>query len=157
MRWKMLFSAVDQSHNPRGRRARSARKWFADNGPADLQPLPLGYNERERLKGGGALHILAWYARSLACRNYDVLEHPSFEDYACGVMASEHAPHFIKEEQLLKRFVPRPLDGLGHDLCWRPPKEHAQMMESWRCCKERQERTRADIAARDARGTICRT
>ena len=34
-------------NNPDGRRARSARKWFADNGPPDLQPLPLGYNERE--------------------------------------------------------------------------------------------------------------
>ena len=32
-------------HNPSGRRAVAARKWLADNGPPDLQPLPLGYNE----------------------------------------------------------------------------------------------------------------
>ena len=51
-------------NNPDGRPALAARKWFADNGPPDLLPLPLGYNEREALKHGGIDHILAWYARS---------------------------------------------------------------------------------------------
>jgi len=148
----MIISAVDLSCSPRGRRARFARKWFADNGPADIQPLPLGYAEREALKGGGAAHILAWYARSLAGRKYDVLEHPSFDDYACGVTASEYAPDFIKKEHLLKRFPPRPLDGLGPGLCWQPPKEHARTMESLRRCREREDRIRAVIAARDAGG-----
>ena len=89
-------------NNPDGRRARTARKWFADNGPPDLQPLPLGYDERERLKHGGADHILAWYARSLDGENYDVVRHPPFEDYACGVMASEFAPDFIKKDEQCK-------------------------------------------------------
>src|SRR5262245_9412683 len=80
------------------RAALLARKWFADNGPPDLQPLPLSMGEREDLKAGGAPHILGWYARSLACRNFDVVEHPPFEDYARGVMASEFAPDFIKKE-----------------------------------------------------------
>ena len=148
----MIISAVDQRCSPRGRRARFARKWFADNGPADIQPLPLGYAEREALKGGGAPHILAWYARSLACRRYDVSEHPPFDDYARGVTASEFAPDFIKKEHLLKRFPPRPLDGLGPGLCWQPPEEHARTMESLRRCREREDRIRAVIAARDAGG-----
>ena len=35
------------------------------------------------MKHGGADHILSWYDRSLeGCRNYDVLVHLSFDDYA---------------------------------------------------------------------------
>ena len=149
----MIISVVDQSCSPRGRRARFARKWFAGNGPPDIQPLPLGYGEREALKGGGVPHILAWYARSLDCRNYDVLEHPLFDDYARGVMASEFAPDFItKNENLQQRFPPRLLKGLGPGLSWQPPEEHARTMESLRRCREREDRIRAVIAARDAGG-----
>ena len=149
----MIISGVDQSCSSRGRRARFARKWFADNGPPDIQPLPLGYDEREALKGGGAPHILAWYARSLAGRKYNVLEHPLFDDYARGVMASEYAPGFItKNDELRQRFPPRPLDGLGPGLWWEPPEEHARTMESVRRCRERKDRIRAVIAARDAGG-----
>jgi hypothetical protein len=107
------------------------------NSPADLQPLPLSPGEREGLKLGGAPHILAWFARSLEALNYNYLEHPPFCDYARGVIASEHAPDFIKKEHLLKRFPPRPLDGLGPALCWESPEEHALTMESWRRSLER--------------------
>ena len=112
--------------------ALAAREQFYENGPAYAQPLPLSYNEREALKHGGVPHILAWYARSLEALDYNYLEYPSFFDYACGVMASEHAPNFIKKEQLLKRFPPRPLDGLGPALCWEPPEEHARTMADYR-------------------------
>jgi hypothetical protein len=59
-----VISGVDMQANPTRqkrfeRRARDAREWFALNGPRDLQPLPLGYAEREDLKAGGAPHILA--------------------------------------------------------------------------------------------------
>ena len=108
-------------NNPDGRRARAARKWFADYGPPDLQPLPLGYNQREDLKHGGVDHILAWYARSLDCRNYDVLEHPSFDEYARGVMASEFVPDFIKNDETLQSFPPRPLEWLNNAMVWEPP------------------------------------
>ena len=94
-----------------------------------LQPLPLSYAEREHLKIGGygpAKRILAWYARSLEGRDYNLEEHPSFHDYACGVMASELAPDFIRNDvELQRRFPPRPLDGLRNGLCWRPPEEWA--------------------------------
>jgi hypothetical protein len=123
--------------------ALTAREWFYENGPADLQPLPLSYNDREDLKLGGAPHILAWFARSLEALNYNYLEHPPFCDYARGVMASEHAPDFIRKEHLLKRFPPRPLDGLGPALVWEPPEEHARTMESWRRSLEREARVRA--------------
>ncbi len=104
------------------RRALLAREWFAIHGPPDLQPLPLGYAERETLKHGGADHILAWYARSLECLNYDVVMHPSFEDHACGVMASEHCPYFIKQDEALqRRFPPRRLEWLNNAMVWEPP------------------------------------
>jgi len=121
-------------NDPDGLEALVARKWFAENGPSDLQPLPLGYNEREDLKHGGADHILAWYARSLDCRDYDVRKHPSFEDYACGVMASEFCPYFLKAEdktgELQRRFPPRHLYGLGPGLVWEPPEQHEETMAS---------------------------
>jgi hypothetical protein len=101
----MIISAVDLNtrRNPLGRRALSARKWFDLYGPPDAPPLPLGYDEREALKRGGLPTIVAWYACSLACLDYDVLEHPSFDDYGCGIMASDHAPEFIKEDEELRR------------------------------------------------------
>jgi hypothetical protein len=115
------------------RRALLAREWFREHGPADLQPLPLGYWERETLKAGGAPHILAWYARSLADLKYDVLKHPSFHNYACGVMASDFGWDTVKHDiELQKRFTPRHLDGLGPGLYWLPPKQHAEEMASLR-------------------------
>jgi hypothetical protein len=105
-------------------RALLARRRHAKYGPvdADLQPLPLGYDEREALKGGGAPHILAWYARSLEALDYDIAVHPKFHDYACGVMASsEHAPDFItQDKELQRRFPPRLLSGLIPGLIWQP-------------------------------------
>ncbi len=104
------------------RRALLAREWFAEYGPTDAQPLPLSHGEREDLKRGGILHILAWYARSLEARNYDIRHHPSFEDYARGVMASEYAPDFIKnDESLKKRIRPHQLAWLNNALVWDPP------------------------------------
>src|SRR4051812_44211984 len=51
------------------RRPLLAREWFKLNGPADAQPLPISYDEREALKGTDLLrHIIAWYARSLEGR-----------------------------------------------------------------------------------------
>jgi hypothetical protein len=130
----MIISAVDlgKRRNPLGCQALAARKWFEVNSPPDTPPLPLGYDEREDLKVGGINHLVAWYACSLACRDYDVLVHPSFDDYACGLMASEYTSGFIKNDQeLQKRFPPRTLSGLGPALVWEPPAIHAKTMASW--------------------------
>jgi hypothetical protein len=103
-----------------------ARALFAVYGPHDLQPFPLNCEEQEELKRSGhpAKRILAWYARSLVGRKYNLEEHPSFHDYACGVMASELAPDFIRNDvELQRRFPRRILKGLGPGLCWSPPEE----------------------------------
>jgi hypothetical protein len=104
-----------------------AQQLFALIGPPDAPPLPLSRDEREKPKRGGLPHILAWFARSLASRNFDLMKHPSFEDYARGVMASKHAPGFItRDQQLQKRFPPRQLAGLVEGLYWDPPKERVR-------------------------------
>ena len=132
-----VISGADLTCSPRGRRAKAARKWFAEHGPADLQPLPLGYSEREALKDGSVWHIVALYARSLAELKYDVLKHPSFHDFACGTMISEFQglDSMKKNPELLKRFPPRHLDGLGPGLYWLLPKQHAEEMENYRRSK----------------------
>jgi hypothetical protein len=104
------------------REAQFAREMFALNGPFDAPPLPLSYNEREDLKVGGLSTIVALYARSLENLRYDLEEHPSFVDYARGVMASELNVHpgMKEDEGLRRRFPPRSLRGLGPGLCWKP-------------------------------------
>ncbi len=99
--------------------ALAAREWFAEHGPPDAPALPLSYNDREDLKHGGLGHVVALYARSLARLDYDVANHPSFHDYACGVMASGCIPS--GDEKLRKRFPPRLLAGLDNGLYWSPP------------------------------------
>jgi hypothetical protein len=102
--------------------ALAARVWFHEHGPAWAQPLPLSYNEREDLKRGGRLHILAWYARSLCCLDWNYRLHPPFFAYACAVMAAAFTPDFIKNtRELQQQFPPRPLDEgwLNLGLCWK--------------------------------------
>lgn len=103
------------------RRALQARVWFASNSPPDAPCLPLSYEEREHLKAGGLPHIVAWYAASLENQRYEYRKHPPFDEYACGVMASPHAPEFIKQDhRLSNRFPPCLLEGLGSALIWEP-------------------------------------
>ncbi len=88
-----------------------AREWFAINAK----------NAR------GLTSVVGSYARSLAARDWNLPEHPSFDDFACGLMAWEHTPDFIKnDEALRRRFPPRSLPGLGPGLYWQPPKLHTQ-------------------------------
>src|SRR5215217_8628527 len=121
-------------HKRRACRALAARERFAKNGPPDAPVLPLSYGERESLKtltcekceGDKCeqctlAHIVAWYARSLEAQDYDVDNHPSFEEYARGVFASTHAPTFLlRNEELRKRYPPKALPGLGSGLYWEP-------------------------------------
>ena len=122
-----IISAVDAFHDPDGSKAKAAREWYAVNGPPDVQPLPLGYSERERCQGrSGAHHILKWYARSLAGLDYKVEQHPQYDEFARGVMASEFAPSFTTDDpELQKRFPP--CQGLGPGLMWKPPERLEQI------------------------------
>jgi hypothetical protein len=113
------------------RTALLAREWFRVHGPADAQPLPVSYDERESLKGRALLtHILAWYARSWEGRNYDG-EHPSFADYVSGVLWEAelpdggfvHLPNFSEQQlrELKERFPPKMLPGMSAGGYWLPP------------------------------------
>jgi hypothetical protein len=117
-----------------------AREMFALEAPLDAPILPLSPAEREDLKRSGGLStIVGLYARSLEARKYDTEEHPSFEDFACGVMASSfNGRLWMKEdEELMLRYPPRPLAGLGPGLMWLPPKEHAEIMAIYNLGKKR--------------------
>ena len=112
---------------PKGlkRKAQLARQHFALHGPSDAPPLPLGYNERERIKGTSPFATMdGLYARSWECCRYDLDLHPSFYDYACGVMASEYNgwPGLAVDPEMLRRFPPRKLVGLGPGLIFELPK-----------------------------------
>jgi hypothetical protein len=103
------------------RRALIARYEFASMAPPDAPPLPLSYDERERLKVGGLPHIVAWFARSSESFKYDFGIHPTFDSYAHGVLASPYAPCFITQDATLQqRFPAHQLKGLGPGLYWDP-------------------------------------
>jgi hypothetical protein len=112
---------------PKGlkRKAQLARQHFALHGPRDAPLLPLGHNERESIKGKSPLNtMVGLYARSWQGCRYDPDLHPSFDDYACGVMASEYNgwPGLGCDPEMLRRFPPRKLVGLGPGLMWELPK-----------------------------------
>jgi hypothetical protein len=98
-----------------------ARDWFAENGPPDAPPLPLDPSDRDKIRfRGGILSIVGYFDRSLQNFHYDFEEHPSFYDFACGLMALKPA---WADEELKRRFPPRPLEGLHSSFVWWPP-EH---------------------------------
>jgi hypothetical protein len=101
-------------------RALFAREWFAVYGPHDAPPLPLSDAELEDLKYTDPFsHSVSCFADSLRANDYDLNQHPSFKDYVCGLLASEDAPTFVRENEVLcKRYPPRRLRGLGPGLCW---------------------------------------
>jgi hypothetical protein len=117
---------------------------FAINGPADAQPLrPVLWGKSKELKEERFVldYIVGRYARSL--EGHDPDEHPSFADYASGLLwQAEHENIGVIEdgdqfEALKKRFPPRELAGMGADFYWRPPKEHAEYQESLRRARAR--------------------
>jgi hypothetical protein len=93
-----------------------AREWFAVNGPPDAPPLPLNIDDRDHFRGAGGLTaIVGFYARSLSRQDYDVRKHPSFDDFACGLlaMAMETGLWGLENDQtLIRRFPPRTLAGM---------------------------------------------
>lgn len=104
-------------------RALEAQEWYASQKPPDAPTLPLKKFEREKLKGKQPIdYIVSLFGRSLACWDYHLDGHPDFEPYVRGVMASSLIPDFIRNDHdLLQRYPPRPLKGLGNGLIWRNP------------------------------------
>jgi len=108
---------------PQKRMARAAllaQEQFRGRGPAGIE-LPLSYEERERLRAEGSIeYVMSCFARSVADNDFKLEGHPSFEEYARGFLASPNAPPSIKADvDLLKRYSPKPLAGLGAGLIWR--------------------------------------
>ncbi len=105
-------------------RALLARHAFATEGPADCQPLPTNYGEREDLKVGFGLgYVVALFARSLAAGDYRVTEHPPFAAYAAGILAlTGVGPKFLScQPSLAQRYPPRQLPGLCESGYWTNP------------------------------------
>ena len=108
------------------RRSLLAREWFYEFGPHDAPPLPLSHWEIQDMRYGtykfGATraafyHLIANYAVSLSGEDYDFNIHPTFEDYASSVLASDYAPDFLKnDEGLCKRYPPCPLHDWARSL-----------------------------------------
>jgi hypothetical protein len=122
-------------------RALYARAGFAATGPRGAPSLPLSYEEMEDYRNAGGLKALVgFYARSLSRggygrRSYDVGNHPSFHDFACGLMAMAEASGLWELEgvaALKRRFRPRPLPGMTPGAYWAPPKEYKETMDSYR-------------------------
>jgi hypothetical protein len=116
-----------------------AREWFAVNGPSDAPPLPLSYNDVEDYrKARGLMGIVGFFGRSLEANEYDIHRHPSFEDFACGLMAINTGLWGIENDEVLKRrFPPRPLVGMTPGAYWAPPKEYEAIMASYRRARAR--------------------
>jgi len=120
-----------------------AREWFAVNGPPDAPLLPLNVHDRDRFRGSGGLTALVgFYARSLSRQRYDVCNHPSFDDFARGLMAlaKERGLWQLEEDEtLMRRFPPRPLVGMTRSAYWDPREESEETI-----ARLRQERHRID-------------
>jgi hypothetical protein len=111
-----------------------AREWFAVNGPTDAPPLPLTHADVEDYRNArGLAGIVGFYARSLSRegygrRRYDFRNHPSFDDFARGLMAINTGLWRIESDQKLqKRFPARPLKGMTRSAFWAPPKEYEEL------------------------------
>lgn len=80
-----------------------------------LPYLPLSRIAREKMKWQfGVGYVIALYSASLASCEYYTTGHPSFERYACGLMALEHFRKraSLEAPELLDRYPAEPLPGL---------------------------------------------
>jgi hypothetical protein len=112
-----------------------AREWFAVNGPPDAPPLPLSHADVEDYRStSGLARIVGFFARSLSRQGYgrqryDVCKHPSFEDFARGLiaLAKERGLRGLEQDEtLIRRFPPRPLVGMTPSAYW-DPHEYAEL------------------------------
>ena len=116
------------------RRALAAQAWFAANGPPDAPPLPLSPSDIEDYRGARGLKgLVGFYGRSLAIQDHDVLKHPTFDDFCCGLMAIYTGAWGIeRDENLKRRSPPRPLRGMTSGAYWSSAGEHKEPMANYR-------------------------
>jgi hypothetical protein len=106
------------------RRALLAREWFYEFGPHDAPPLPVSGYEIEDMRWKNAFHhVIAHFASSLRCEDWDFNIHPSFADFASSMLASDYAADFLRnDEELCKRYPPRALCTIVPGGVWERPR-----------------------------------
>src|SRR5262249_9762819 len=93
-----------------GRRALIAQEAFRDEGPADLQPLPISFTEICDLpKDGGRKEVLWYFASTVFMRRFDYEGLPHFHTFARGLLAK--VPHLRENPELVQEFPPKHLPG----------------------------------------------
>lgn len=102
-----------------------AREWFAFYGPRCAPPLPVTPEEWEEMRHDFGLKIIiGFYARSLSFRDWRVHDHPSFDDFARGLMVFIDLRARAGQQPLVaKMYSPRPLVGMTPGAYWAPPDE----------------------------------
>jgi len=109
------------------KKALLAQEWFAVHGPRNAPPLPVSAQAWEEMRSELGLNCLVgFFARSLAVRDWEVHNHPSFEDFARGLMAIDTGLWDLQNRagpDLLKKYPPQPLVGMTPGTYWAPPKE----------------------------------
>src|SRR5262249_27911752 len=101
--------------------ALAAREWFRQHAPHWAPELPLSSTDIEKLirSKSPAIALVGFFAASLAACNWDFKNHPTFQIYAAGVLASPYASdHLKKDLKLLREFPPRELPGLDQGFIW---------------------------------------
>jgi hypothetical protein len=102
-------------------RALAADDWFEQHKPSWAPKSSLSRAAHGKLDCDDDIrfHFLDCYEFSLSGVDYDYLIHPPFYCYACGIMASAHAPDYLRtNSDLIKEFSPRLLEGLDQVLRW---------------------------------------
>jgi hypothetical protein len=104
-----------------------AKEWFAvEGGPSDAPPLPLADEIENYRQAGGLKRVIGFYARSLEMQDFDYRKHPSFQDFARGLMAlamKDGVWGLEEDAGLIQRFPPLPLPEMIAAGCyWEPPK-----------------------------------
>jgi hypothetical protein len=104
-------------HKKRAIRALIAQSRFATENP-DMPDLPLNVRGVDFNKWESGLHyLIEAYTCSLRCRDFRLEGHPDFDTFARGAMAQPWTPEqFRQDPELLRRFPPMPLPGLGKGL-----------------------------------------
>jgi hypothetical protein len=133
---KRLYPELDNDYLVKLKRltcaALAARKWFRQHGqPGIILPLNFADIERAQRDEESRVNLVGLYGSSLMMLEYDYLTHPPFHDYACGVMAYKHAPHYAylrDDPELQQEFPPKPLAGLDKGLNWRTPEMIAESL-----------------------------
>jgi hypothetical protein len=87
--------------------------------PPSLPALPLSLAQIRALMGSWR-HLLALYAYSWRKAGWDP-EHPPFDEFTAGLLASPRVPWYLKNAVGLSEVKPKPLAALDDEtFCWDP-------------------------------------